>query len=135
MKNFKELKIWKQGMTIAKKCYILTATFPKHEQYNLSSQIVRCGVSIASNIAEGSSRTSEKDYARFVEISLGSAFELQTQLIIAQEIKMGDQIILNELLNEIETEQKMIASFLRILKDNEVSKKLMAKSQQLKTYS
>lgn len=135
MKNFKELKIWKQGITIAKKCYILTTTFPKHEQYNLSSQIVRCGVSIASNIAESSSRTSEKDYARFVEISLGSAFELQTQLIIAQEIKMGDQIILNELLNEIETEQKMIASFLRILKDNEVSKKLRARSQQLKTNS
>lgn len=118
MKNFKELNIWKQGIAIAKKCYLLIATFPKQEQYNLSSQIVRCGVSIASNIAEGSSRTSQKDYARFVEISLGSAFELQTQLIIAQEIGMGDQKILNELLIEIEVEQKMIASFLRLLKVN-----------------
>src|ERR1700755_1396796 len=72
MRNFKELKVWQKGFDIAINSYKLTATFPAEEKFGLISQINRAAVSIASNIAEGSSRNSDKDYKRFIEISLGS---------------------------------------------------------------
>ena len=83
MRNSKELKIWQKGFEIAINAFKLIAAFPKEEKYGISSQITRAAVSISSNIAEGSSRKSEKDYNRFIEISLGSTFELETQLLIA----------------------------------------------------
>ena len=71
MRNFKSLKIWQKGFDIAVNSFKLVSTFPKEEKYGISSQITRAAVSIPSNIAEGSSRTSEKEYSRFIEISLG----------------------------------------------------------------
>lgn len=94
MRNFKELRIWQKGIDIAVKTFQLTETFPKEDKYGISQQMTRSGVSIPSNIAEGSSRKSEKDYARFIEISLGSAFELETQLIISEKLAKGDQQLL-----------------------------------------
>ena len=84
MKNFKRLKIWQKGFDIAVKSFDLVDTFPKEQKFGISSQITKSAVSIPSNIAEGSSRVSEKDYCRFIEISLGSTFELETQLLIAK---------------------------------------------------
>jgi four helix bundle protein len=75
MRNFKELKIWQKGFTIAVNSFKLVSTFPKEERFGISSQITRAAVSIPSNIAEGSSRSSEKDYNRVIEISLGSSFK------------------------------------------------------------
>ena len=72
-------------------------------------------MSIPSNIAEGSSRASEKEYSRFMEISLGSSFELETQLLIAQAVKYGDNEISNQMLKDIDGEQKMIMSFMNKL--------------------
>ena len=112
MRNFKELKIWQKGFSIAVNCFKLTATFPKEEKYGITSQITRCGVSIPSNIAEGSSRTSEKDYNRFIEISLGSSFELETQLLIAKAVSYGDEELRNGILKDIDEEQKMLISFM-----------------------
>jgi four helix bundle protein len=91
MKNFKELKIWQKGFDIAVKSFDLVNTFPKEQKFGISSQITKCAVSIPSNIAEGSSRFSEKDYCRFIEISLGSTFELETQLLIAKAANFGNQ--------------------------------------------
>jgi len=90
MRNFKELKIWQKGFNIAVKSFTLTASFPKEEKYGLSSQMTRAAVSIPSNVAEGSSRSSEKDYNRFLEISLGSTYELETQLLISQAVNYGN---------------------------------------------
>ena len=87
MRNFKELKIWQKGFQIAINSFRITETFPAQEKFGLAIQINKAGASIPSNIAEGSSRKSDKDYSRFAEISLGSAFELETQLLIAKEIK------------------------------------------------
>jgi four helix bundle protein len=78
MKNFKQLLIWQKGFEIAKQSFKLIESFPKGERFSLSNQNTRAAVSILSNIAEGSSRSSEKDYNRFLEHSLGSAFELDT---------------------------------------------------------
>jgi len=86
MRNFRNLQIWKRSISLSKDIYKLTEQFPPKEKYGLSSQIQRAAVSIASNIAEGSSRKSEKDFARFLEIAIGSAVEVETQLTIAKEI-------------------------------------------------
>ena len=115
MKNFKDLKIWQKGMDIAVSCFQLTDSFPSIERFGIVSQINRAGVSIPSNVAEGSSRTSEKDYGRFIEISLGSSFELETQLLIAQRLKFGDETKVADLISNVSEEQKMLAGFLKSL--------------------
>jgi four helix bundle protein len=111
MRNFKELKIWQKGFQIAVNSFQITETFPKHEKFGLASQINRSGVSIPSNIAEGSGRSSDKDYKRFIEISLGSAFELETQLLIAKAAKYGDQSLINTTLGLLAEEEKMLTAF------------------------
>lgn len=111
MRNFKELRIWQKGIDIAVKTFQLTDTFPKEDKYGISQQMNRSGVSIPSNIAEGSSRRSEKDYARFIEISLGSAFELETQLVICEKLLKGDQELLQTLRTDISDLQKMLTGF------------------------
>ena len=115
MKNFKELKVWQKGVEIAVNSYKLVDTFPATEKYSLSQQITRAAVSIPSNIAEGSSRSSEKDYARFLEISLGSSFELETQYLIAQNVNFGDQQLVINGLQMLNEEQRMIMAFLNKL--------------------
>jgi len=116
MRNFKELKIWQKGFDIATASFSLTSGFPPQEKFGLISQINRCAVSIASNIAEGSSRTSDKDYKRFIEISLGSCFELETQLLIADKLKYGKSETIKNLLNLLDEEEKMLMAFIRTLK-------------------
>ena len=115
MRNFKELKIRQKGFDIAVNCFKLTENFPSEQKFALTSQINRSGVSIPSNIAEGSSRSSEKDYNRFLEISLGSCFELETQLLISQAVKYGDVITRNNILTNLDEEEKMIMSFMNKL--------------------
>ncbi|MEO6669017.1 MAG: four helix bundle protein [Ferruginibacter sp.] len=111
MKNFKELKIWQKGIQIAINCIKITKTFPKEEKFGLVSQLNRACVSIPSNIAEGSSRTSDKDYNRFIQISLGSCFEAETQFLIAQQLGFGQAELVENILKEIIEEQKMLATF------------------------
>ncbi|MCX6319847.1 MAG: four helix bundle protein [Bacteroidetes bacterium] len=113
MKNFKKLLIWQKGFQIAISSFKLVSSFPKEEKYGISSQITRAAVSIVSNIAEGSSRNSTKDYKRFLEMSLGSAYELETQLMIAQAVNFGNKEEKELLLKDIVEEQKMLIGFMR----------------------
>ena len=85
MHNFKELKVWQEAMSLAKEVFIVTRNFPSEEKYGLISQINRCSVSIASNIAEGAGRGSDKEFNQFLNIALGSCFELETQLLLSNE--------------------------------------------------
>ena len=117
MKDFKKLLIWQKGFKIALDTYRITKEFPMDEKYGLSSQMNRASISISSNIAEGSSRRSEKDYFRFIEFALGSCYELESQLLIASELSFSDNVKLNQLLNEIDEEQKMLISFMKQLKN------------------
>ena len=87
MRNFKNYDIWIDGMSLVDAIYNALDEFPKREQYALTSQIIRAAVSIPSNIAEGAGRGSEKEFARFLEFSLGSAYELETQLLISEKRK------------------------------------------------
>ena len=84
MRNFKKMHCWNLGMEIVGLVYQLLKKLPDSEKYGLRSQISRSAISMPSNIAEGCSRSSNKDTARFFEISVGSAFELETQLLAGQ---------------------------------------------------
>jgi len=84
--NFRQLNIWKISIDFAKKVLKITRDFPKFEQYALVSQLNRSAISIPSNIAEGSARSTNKDFCRFLDIALGSAYELETQLILSHSL-------------------------------------------------
>lgn len=111
MSPYKNLVIWQQSCQIAQKIYKLTQDFPKSEKYSLSNQLRRAAVSVPSNIAEGSSRKSNKDFARFIEIAIGSSFELETQLYLSIEFNfiLSEDYI--QLSNEIQTNIKQMSSF------------------------
>jgi four helix bundle protein len=116
MKNFKELKVWQKGFEIAVNSFKLVSTFPKEEKYGISSQITRSAVSISSNIAEGSGRGSEKEYSRFLEIALGSSFEAETQVMIAEAVNYGDSELRKKILTDLNEVQKMLIAFMKVLK-------------------
>lgn len=84
--SFENLLVWQKSWVLAKEIYKLTATFPKEELFGITSQMRRCSISIPSNLAEGSSRRTNKDKARFTEIAFGSGLELLNQLIIALDL-------------------------------------------------
>lgn len=84
--KFKELQIWRRSRAFCSVIYKLTADFPETEKFGLVNQLRRASVSIASNIAEGSSRSSNKDFVRFLTISIGSDYEIETQLLIAHDL-------------------------------------------------
>jgi four helix bundle protein len=110
MRNFRDLEVWKNSVLLVKNIYLLTESFPNTEKFGLVSQITRCAVSIPSNIAEGCSRTSQKDFSRFLQISLGSAFELETQLEIAREINYIKEKEYSNIIEELHVIQKRIQS-------------------------
>lgn len=84
--SFENLLVWQKSRVLAKEIYKLTSTFPKEELFGITSQMRRCSISIPSNLAEGSSRRTKKDKARFTEIAFGSGLELLNQLIIALDL-------------------------------------------------
>ena len=113
--NFKKLKIWQMSIELAKTILDITDTFPVSEKYGLKSQMDRCSISMPSNIAEGSSRT-DKSFSHFIDIALGSSFELITQLIVAKHRKYINETIFNQLEIKIEEFQRMTMSFQNGLK-------------------
>ncbi len=90
MHNYRKLRIWSDGKDLVARVYRETESFPRAERYRLADQMRRAAVSIPSNIAEGSSRRSNKEFARFLRIALGSAYELDTQLDLSAELGYMD---------------------------------------------
>ena len=111
MHKFKELQIWKRSREFCSEIYSITSKFPDSEKFGLTNQLRRASVSIPSNIAEGSSRKSNKDFSRFLEITLGSAYEIETQLLIAFDLKFINENELKKLTSELEEIIKMISKF------------------------
>ena len=105
--NFKELIVWQKAMDLAVFAYQLTGFFPKEEKFGLISQIQRCAVSIPSNIAEGSGRVSKKEFQHFISIAMGSAFELETQTILAFRFKYIDEVQLKAFEELVQPVQRM----------------------------
>ena len=108
MRNFRNLEVWKEAIDLASLVYTLTKKFPKQEQYGLVSQINRCSVSIPSNIAEGCSRSSEKEYSRFLEIAIGSSFEMETQLEISKNLNYLDSETFKSIVERLNVLQRRI---------------------------
>jgi four helix bundle protein len=113
MKDFKKLKVWQKGMELVLGVYELSAQLPTDERFGLKSQITRATVSIPSNIAEGSAKRSKKEYVRFLEIALGSLYELETQLLMIDQLGFGDKQLRMSLLSVVDEEQKMLMSFIQ----------------------
>ena len=106
MRNFRTLNVYHQSIAFATSIYQTTESFPAKEKYGLSSQLQRAAVSIPSNIAEGSSRRTSAEFARFLDIAIGSAFELETQLTIAHNIGYLNNETLQKLIEELTSIQK-----------------------------
>ena len=87
MRTYREIIVWRKSVKFISKIYLASAGFPAQEQYGLISQIRRSAISIPSNIAEGFGRKTNKEFLRFLHISMGSLFELQTQLFVALTLK------------------------------------------------
>jgi four helix bundle protein len=115
MRNFKALRVWQKGIQITLASYKITACFPPNGRFGLVSQINRAAVSIHSNIAEGSSRNSRKEYIHYIQISQGSCFELETPLLIAQELNYGSAEIVSGVLALLTEEEKMLTTFGKLL--------------------
>jgi four helix bundle protein len=116
IKNHKELRIWQEGIAIVKIIYGLTKRFPIEERYGLVSQMTRAAVSIPSNIAEGFIRYRFKEFSQFLRIALGSAAELDTQLIIAKELGFIKEPELQEINRRIDYFSRMVSRLLQKLK-------------------
>ena len=106
--NFRDLKVWQLSINAVVDIYKITSEFPADEKFGLISQIRRCAVSIPSNIAEGSGRGSNKDFARFLGIALASSYELETQLIISNRLDIILIDSLNFLSEKLQEIQKII---------------------------
>ena len=115
MRDFKKLLIWQKGMTIVNEVYEAAKFFPKEETYGLRSQTIRSAVSIPTNIAEGSAKKSEKEYRHYAEIALGSAFELETHLLIIQQQSWFPEDKMESLLALTSEVQKMLTTFINKL--------------------
>lgn len=111
MHRFKDLEIWKLSRKFCTEIYVITANFPDSEKFGLTNQLRRASISVPSNIAEGCSRSSNKDFSRFLEIAIGSIYEIETQLLIAFDLGYIDQIKLDELCFNIDRIIKMTSKF------------------------
>ena len=108
MHKYKELNVWKLAVELATEVYKVTAQFPAEEKFGLQSQIRRSAVSIASNIAEGAGRGSNGEFKQFLGIAYGSAYELETQLLISRNLAFISENDINQVVMRIEMIQKMI---------------------------
>ena len=125
MHNFEKLLFWQKSISLAKNIYIICNEINSDEKYGLISQMKRCSVSIPSNIAEGSGRNSNKEFNHFLAIALGSAFELQTQLILVKELHLLNE----DKVNKLEKKLKDFKQVLQIRKYRSRKKETLKKKE------
>ena len=109
MFNFEKLEVWHKAVEFADHVYTLTRSFPEDERFGLTVQMRRAAVSISSNIAEGSSRSSKSDFARFVQIATGSVFEVVSQATICRRQGLLSQSAFTQLYSAAEEQSKMLS--------------------------
>ncbi|WP_448530586.1 four helix bundle protein [Raineya sp.] len=115
MHNYKELKVWQKSMNLVTRVYQLTENFPSDEKFGLVSQIRRSAISIPSNIAEGAGRNTTKDFVHFLSVANASCCELNTQLIITQNLLYIESTSLTQLEKDIDEIQKMIFNLKKVM--------------------
>lgn len=117
MHNYKELEIWKNSIVFCPKIYKIAGTFPDSERFGLISQLTRAVISIPSNIAEGSAKSSDKHFLIFLENALGSCYEIETQLLVSKQLKYIPESEYEALVEELSTIIKMIIKFMKYLQN------------------
>ncbi|MBK3515926.1 four helix bundle protein [Carboxylicivirga marina] len=110
MHNFRELKVWQKARHLVKDIYLLAKDLPEEEKFGLISQMRRASVSIPSNIAEGTGRRTDKEFGRFLDIAIGSAYELETQLMLCFDLDFITDDTFNELEIKVQEIERMISA-------------------------
>lgn len=113
--GYKNLEVWRKAMAVVKAVYVMTQKFPKEELYGLTNQMRRAAVSVPSNIAEGKSRFSNKEFARFLLIARGSVAELETQVLISQDLSYAPTEQIETLLQDIAEVGRMLSGLVSSL--------------------
>ncbi|HET6557210.1 MAG TPA: four helix bundle protein [Prolixibacteraceae bacterium] len=116
MKTIREINVWQKAMEFVTKLYQNTQKFPKEELFGLTSQMRRCAISVPSNIAEGFGRSSSIEFKRFLKISMGSLFELETQVEISRNLKYIDEFQYDSLYKDLREIERMLSSFISSIK-------------------
>jgi four helix bundle protein len=116
LKDFRTLKVWEKSHHLALEIYKATATFPKTELYGLTSQIRRACVSISANIAEGCGRGGDAELARFLQIAMGSASELEYHLLLTRDLGLLNGLDYEQLTGQVTEVKRMLTSFIHKLK-------------------
>ncbi|MCB0371576.1 MAG: four helix bundle protein [Muricauda sp.] len=116
MHRFKDLEIWRLSRKFCSDIYQTTSSFPETERFGISNQLRRASVSVPSKISEGCSRKSNKDFSRFLEIAIGSMYELETQLLISNDLGFISEEKTMELMEKLNTIVKMTSKFKSSLK-------------------
>jgi four helix bundle protein len=114
--DFQDLTVWQRAMELAQAVYELTKLFPPSELYGLTSQLRRASVSVASNIAEGRGRGSDGEFKYFLNIAQGSTYEVQTQLLLAKRLQLGDEKLRSRAEALCIETSKMLGAFIQSLK-------------------
>jgi four helix bundle protein len=122
--NHKDLAVWKESIKLVKEVYLLLKGFPSYEQFGICSQMRRAAVSIPSNIAEGAGRNNDKELVRFCYIAQGSLAELETQLIISEELGYFKSD--NNIFNQLSTVRKILSGYITYL-NNKLKKQSTSK--------
>jgi four helix bundle protein len=117
--HFKNLKVWQMGMDLVVMVYSIVKDYPKEERYSLVSQITRSAISVPSNIAEGSGRNTDKDFAKYLSQSLGSLYELETQIIASCRLGYISEEKSEEVIKVINELEKMLIGFIRKINSTE----------------
>jgi len=117
MKDFRELKVWQKSHNLTLKVYKTTSAFPREERYGLTSQIRRASASIPTNIAEGCGRSRQTELARFLEIAMGSAWELEYLLLLSCDLNLLTHQDSDVLMDDIIELKKMLTTFFLKLKE------------------
>ena len=133
MRNFRTYEIWQNAVDLAVSVSTLCDGFPKYELFALGDQLRRASVSISSNIAEGASRTSIAEFTHYLEISIGSAFEVETQLLIAKKRCYITEEAYESLVEKLQQLERQINAFISKLRSSSKNKgqQLTANRQQL----
>ena len=118
IKSYQDLDVWKMSKGLARDVYLLTANFPADERFGLTQQVRRAVVSVMSNIAEGSGRRSSQEFCRFVNIAFGSLCEVESQLLLAIDLKYIDALAVEKILQTADRISKMLYSLHRSLQSS-----------------
>ncbi len=116
-RNFRNYKVWQDAVSYASKVYKMTADLPWFEKKGLCDQLQRAVVSISSNIAEGAAKPSDNDFAHFLDMSLGSAFEVETQLLISKNVGYIDSVLYDGLMKDLKEIERQLNGLISTIRN------------------